>query len=362
MSNTISGRFSLFAKNSEVIKMRINWKRILFLIGITLSVYVCFRYLLPFFLPILVAWLLAALLHRPVRWLKNKLRIPMTFSAVVGILLLLGAAGTGGFFLLRTLLNQLIGLIRQFPTYQHAITTRYQSFCSGCDRFLRLDTGASQLFLDAQLEQVINHIQNTVLPSITEQTLRLALGTAEVFALIVIILVVAILLVKDLDRYRERFRASAFAPILLPVTDRLRYSAVAYLRTQGIIMLITAVLCTLGLALIKNPYALLLGLAIALLDALPVLGSGMILLPWSIVLFFQKNYMSGAILLTVFVLCVILREFLEPKLLGKGIGIRPLYTLISMYLGIRIFGVAGFILGPIGLVIIKSLYETTEAS
>ena len=72
--------------------------------------------------------------------------------------------------------------------------------------------------------------------------------------------------------------------------------------------------------------------------------------------------MSGAILLTVFVLCVILREFLEPKLLGKGIGIRPLYTLISMYLGIRIFGVAGFILGPIGLVIIKSLYETTEAS
>jgi len=342
--------------------MRINWKRILFLIGITLTVYVCFRYLLPVFLPIFVAWLLAALLHHPVRWLKTKFRIPMTFSAVVGILLLLSAAGISGFFLLRTLLNQLIGLIRQFPTYQHALTERYQHFCSGCDRFLRLDEGASQLFLDAQLEQVVNHIQTSVLPSITEQTLRLALGTAEAFALIVIILVVAILLVKDLDRYRERFRASAFAPVLLPVADRLRYSAVAYLRTQGIIMLITAVLCTLGLVLIRNPYALLLGLAIALLDALPVLGSGMILLPWSIVLFFQKNYISGAILLTVFVLCVILREFLEPKLLGKGIGIRPLYTLISMYLGIRIFGVAGFILGPIGLVIIKSFYELSEPS
>ena len=286
----------------------------------------------------------------------------MTFSAVAGILLFLSAVGIGGFFLLRTLLNQLIGLIRQFPSYQLALTERYQSFCTGCDRFLRLDVGASQLFLDAQLEQVVNHIQTSVLPSITEQTLRLALGTAEAFALIVIILVVAILLVKDLDRYRERFRASAFAPVLLPVADRLRYSAVAYLRTQGIIMLITAVLCTLGLVLIKNPYALLLGLAIALLDALPVLGSGMILLPWSIVLFFQKNYIPGAILLTVFVLCVILREFLEPKLLGKGIGIRPLYTLISMYLGIRIFGVAGFILGPIGLVIIKSFYELSEPS
>ena len=340
--------------------MRINWKRILFLIGITFTLYISFRYLLPVFLPILVAWLLAALLHRPVRWLKAKFHLPMTFSAAVGILLLLGAVGTGGFFLIRTLLNQLIGLIRQFPVYQTALTERYQRFCSGCDRFLRLDGGASQLFLDAQLEQVINHIKTTVLPSITEQTLRLALGTAEAFALIVIILVVAILLVKDLDLYRERFRSSAFAPVLLPITDRLRYSAVAYLRTQGIIMLITATLCTLGLVLIRNPYALLLGLGIALLDALPVLGSGMILLPWSIILLFQKNYMSGSILLTVFVLCVILREFLEPKLLGKGIGIRPLYTLISMYLGIRIFGVAGFILGPIGLVIIKSLYEQAE--
>ena len=343
-------------------QMLTNWKRFLFLIGITLILCISFRYLLPVFLPILVAWLLAALLHRPVRWLKVKFRIPMTFSAAVGILVLLGAVGTVGCFLVRTLLNQLIGFIRQFPVYQTALTERYQSFCSGCDRFLRLDGGASQLFLDAQLEQIAAHIQTTVLPSITEQTLRLALGTAEAFALIVIILVVAILLVKDLDSYRKRFRSCAFAPVLLPITDRLRYSAFAYLRTQGIIMLITATLCTIGLMIIRNPYALLLGLVIALLDALPVLGSGMILLPWSIVLFFQKNYMTGAILLTVFVLCVILREFLEPKLLGKGIGIRPLYTLISMYLGIRIFGIAGFILGPIGLVIIKSLYEQSEFS
>ena len=332
------------------------------LIGITLSIYISFRYLLPVFLPFLIAWLLAALLHRPVRCLHQKFHIPMTFSAGVGILLLLGAAGAGSFFLLRTLLNQLIGLIRQCPSYQAALTERYQSFCTGCDRFLRLDGGASQLFLDAQLEQVVDHIQSSVLPSLTKQTLRLALGTAEAFALIVIILVVAILLVKDLDLYRERFRSCALAPVLLPITDRLRYSALAYLRTQGIIMLITATLCTTGLMIIHNPYALLLGLVIALLDALPILGSGMILLPWSIVLFFRNDYMAGAILLTVFILCVILREFLEPKLLGKGIGIRPLYTLISMYLGIRVFGVAGFILGPIGLVIIKSLYEQTETS
>lgn len=342
--------------------MHSNWKRSLFLIGITLSVYVCFRYLLPVFLPFFVAWLFAILLHRPVHWLKHKFRIPMTLSAIVGILVSLVTVGTAGFFLFRTLLNQLIGLIRQLPSYQLTITDRYHTFCSGCDRFLRLDVGSSQVFLDTQLKQILEHIQARVLPSLTEQTLRLALGTAEAFVLVIIILVATILLVKDLDQYRDRFHTSGIAPFLLPVFDRLRSSAVAYLRTQGIIMLITATICTFGLVIIRNPYALLFGLIIALLDALPILGSGMILLPWSIVLLFHNDYLSGAVILTVFLLCVILREFLEPKLLGKGIGIRPLYTLISMYLGIRIFGVAGFILGPIGLVIIKSFYELSEPS
>lgn len=338
------------------------WKRIFFLFGIMLLIYICFRYLLPVLLPFLIAWLLAATLHRPVRWLNKRFRIPIPISTMFGILFLLAAVGTGVFFLLRTLLNQLIALIRQFPGYQTALFTHYQNFCIGCDRFLRLQAGESKLFLDAQLEQLLRSIQTTVLPSLTEQSLRIALGTIEAFAMIVIILVVTVLLTKDYDEYRERFCSSLSAPAFLPIFARLRHSAVSYLRTQGIIMLLTAVLCTLGLLLIRNPYALLLGLAIALLDALPVLGSGMLLIPWSIVLFFQRNYLSGTILLTVFVLCVIFREFLEPKLLGNGIGIRPLYTLSSMYLGVRIFGVAGFILGPIGLVLLKSFWEMSDVS
>lgn len=334
---------------------KINGKRIILLTASTLLVYLCFRYLLSFFLPFFIAWLLAVILQRPVLWINKKLRIPVPFGAVLGILLILSVAGTGAFFLLRTLLNQMIALVRQLPLYQSLLTERYKDFCFGCDRYLRLDPGSSQLFLDTQLEQILDRIQSTLLPSLTEQTLRLALGTAEAFALIIIILVSTVLLTKDLGEYRERFRSSSFAPILQPVFARLRGSAVAYLRTQGIIMVITATLCTLGLMLIHNPYALLFGLIIAILDALPILGSGMILLPWSIIQFFRHDYKAGAVLLTVFLLCVVLREFLEPKLLGKGIGIRPLYTLISMYLGIRLFGIAGFILGPIGLVIILSV-------
>jgi predicted PurR-regulated permease PerM len=107
-----------------------------------------------------------------------------------------------------------------------------------------------------------------------------------------------------------------------------------------------------------------LGIFIAILDALPIIGSGMILIPWSIIMLINGNIFAAAILITVYLLCQIIREIVEPKLIGNRIGIRPLYTLMSMYVGLKLFGIAGFILGPVGLIIIiaiiKSLNEKKE--
>jgi len=78
----------------------------------------------------------------------------------------------------------------------------------------------------------------------------------------------------------------------------------------------------------------------------------MILIPWSIITLINGNIYAAAVLITTYLICQIIREVLEPKLIGSRIGIKPLYTLISMYIGLKLFGVAGFILGPIGLIII----------
>ena len=338
------------------------WKRSLYIIIAGVFVYLCFRYFLSFALPILFAWFLAALLRRPVYWLKKKLRIPAALSGLLGILSLLFCSLAVSFLLLRGLLNQFLILLQELPMYRESLFSHYSSLCDSCDRALRLSSGSSLLFFNTQLDAVSEAIRTTVLPAITERSLRIALGATELFALLIIIVVAAVLLIKDMEDYRSRFRASFLSPILLPIFERLRYTALAYLRAQGIIMLVTGVLCTLGFILIKNPYALLLGASIALVDALPLLGSGIILLPWSLVLLSQRNYRSFVILLVLFLVCVFVREFLEPKLLGKGIGIRPLYTITAMYLGIRLFGIMGFLLGPLGFVILKTIWEMTAQS
>jgi predicted PurR-regulated permease PerM len=81
----------------------------------------------------------------------------------------------------------------------------------------------------------------------------------------------------------------------------------------------------------------------------------MILIPWTIIMLINGNIFAAAVLITVYLLSQIIREVAEPKLIGNKIGIRPLYTLISMFIGLKLFGAAGFILGPIGLIIIIAI-------
>ena len=104
----------------------------------------------------------------------------------------------------------------------------------------------------------------------------------------------------------------------------------------------------------------MLGIGVAVFDAFPVLGSGLILVPWAVVCLLKGAYVQVAVLLVMYLLCLLVREGLEPKLLGNRIGIPPLYTLMAVYVGVELFGLWGVILGPFGLVIIRAVANTEK--
>ena len=120
-------------------------------------------------------------------------------------------------------------------------------------------------------------------------------------------------------------------------------------------MLLTTLICTGGFWLLKNPYYILAGMGIGILDALPIFGTGTILVPWGIFCFFQKRWGEGLILMALYLICYLLREILEAKMIGNRVGLTSLETLISMYVGLQLFGIAGFLLGPIGLLLIEEM-------
>lgn len=91
------------------------------------------------------------------------------------------------------------------------------------------------------------------------------------------------------------------------------------------------------------------------MDALPVFGTGSVLIPWGILLFVRRQWGKGIVVLVLYVVCYLVRQFLEARIMGNQVGLSALETLMSMYVGLELFGVAGFLLGPIGLLLIEDL-------
>lgn len=128
-----------------------------------------------------------------------------------------------------------------------------------------------------------------------------------------------------------------------------------YFKAQLILMVMTFIIFSIGLVLIDAPFPLLLGFIIAVVDILPVLGSGIIMIPWSIISLIMGNSDFAIALAIVYVISTLVRQILEPKIIGDKIGLRPLYTFIATIAGALLIGPIGIILGPIIAVIIKSI-------
>ena len=136
----------------------------------------------------------------------------------------------------------------------------------------------------------------------------------------------------------------------------------SYLRAQLILVTICffELLIALNLFLslgLNVKYPLIFSIVISLIDALPILGAGAILIPWSIFSFITGDIKLGFALLILYVIVLAVRQLLEPKLISQKIGVHPLVTLVSMYSGFKLLGIIGFLIGPIVMIILKNVFS-----
>ena len=150
--------------------------------------------------------------------------------------------------------------------------------------------------------------------------------------------------------------------ILKQIIDDTEKGIKAYIKAQLILMCITFVITSIGLTIIDAPYPIMISLGIAILDVIPVLGAGLVMIPWSIISFITGQNEMGTNLAIVYIVLLILRQVMEPKIVGTKIGIRPLYTFIVTILGAAIMGPIGVILGPLIAIIINSIIKIRNNS
>ena len=341
-------------------------KKILFILGIAGAVYLGFRYLLPLAVPFLCAYGMALWLRPSVRYFsrkisrrfhgKKKQNSTMLIGAVelLGILLaVIGVGYVGGSFLF----SQMKALTEVLPKWLSWLDVKLTGFCRGTARVLGLRDDYLVAIVRGMIRDLGEAVKQASMPAIMNNSMSVLKQGIELIVVLVIFVIATLMFLREMEEIRERKSASMFHREFSIIGRRLVSVGSAWLKSEMVIISVTAALCTIALFLIGNDYALLLGFGIGLVDALPFLGAGVILIPWALVLLIQKQWLKGILFLGLYIVCYFLRQILEARIMGNCMGLTPLETLASMYVGLQLFGISGFLLGPVGLLMIEDLVD-----
>lgn len=334
--------------------------QILLLSLLCASVYLGFRFLLPLVFPFLLAYILMRMLFPIMNYLHRTCNWPRPVAHYGVLFAFFSVVSFAVIFLIGRIIAQLRLFITNFPVYYQLIagTLMKQTthICQCIDYYLRLESGTSLLFLNDQMQQLEEKGVSLLSGHAGKTILQGLLSSFHILAIILIVAISMIILVKEMKPINEAYRKSRYYQPVHSVLLQLKKSGLTYLRTELLILFANAAVCSFGLFLIHNPYFFIIGMGIAVFDAFPVLGSGFILLPWCLFALIRHHYYDAAILITTYLATLFIREYAEAKLLGKGMGISPFFTIAAIFTGLELFGVAGIFLGPFAIVLLRALW------
>ena len=343
---------------------RHGWKRLLTVIGVFLSVWLSLRYLYPLFLPFLLGLALALAAEPVANFLQEHFhwrRNPAVFAAVTAILALLTAAGAA----LGTLA---IRRAAALATRLSALAGRAAAGLTTARHWCLELVALAPESLSRPLEQSVRELFENgggLLDRAAAAVLGLAGHAAQHIPGSLVTLGTAVLasylICQRLPALRSRLSASgAWQDRWRPALSRLLTTLRQWVKAQLKLSSVTFAIVLGGFLLLGVRQKLLMALVTALVDAVPLLGTGTILLPWTLVSLVSGEPVRAVGLLGIYVTALITRSALEPKLLGRQLGLDPLAALAALYIGYRIWGFGGMILAPILTVTARELCRSNS--
>ncbi len=304
--------------------------------GITLVVFIFMKWILPLVLPFFIAYYLASVIRNAKSKKRENpvLRVMVTIGILSFVVLL-------GWYLVQ----------------------EFMDLWGRRDELLAWE-GAEESGLFGQLYQkVVQRFDADQLYNLLADKIASPFGgmkdTVGGLIAVAVTVVATILMVCDYDSLHEWINKTSFGQVIVALAKDLSVAGGDYLKAQGWLMLIITGISVVALAIVGNPYAVLVGVVIGICDALPFIGTALVFVPWAVVMFFQGKIWLGIYYLFLAGATSMLRQFLEPKLIGQRVGANPLVVLISIYLGLEVYGIWGVILGPASAFLIWEIYRFT---
>lgn len=337
-------------------------RRLVLLLGsgvIVFLVYLAVRYLFVLASPFIIAYGIALAIEKPVNALAKVLRGKKTLAStliVTGLTIIIAAAV---FYITWLGVAEIKSFIANFEYLFIMVRQKTAGICLDVDGMLGLSDGCSLEFVCSCVDRIRRIFRNGQPEEVVSSVLRISfpilVNTAVIAGAVIVCLISVVYLSGVLEKVRKWRENSIFREEVCALTLELKKLIQVYFKIELIIMLINAGICIAGLLLIHNPYAVVIGILIGLVDALPFFGTGTVLIPWAVILLLFRNYYAGAVLLSVYVMTYFVREIMESKCMGDRLGIAPFTMLMVIFTGIMVYGILGFILGPLSYCMMKAL-------
>ena len=328
------------------------------------AVYVAAKYVFPIILPFVLAFAAASLLRRPAAVMSRKTKIPQRAVSVVLVILFLTAAIGLLFAAVTEMADQLIALAGSIASGESVIVLNFtamldklETLIAGLPFFSGEDADAMRETVGTALTDMFKNAVSAFASKIPGMIARLASAIPQALIFSAVTVLSAVYFCADYEKIVSYIKTHLHGKpraALREIYGQTGHTLMKYLKSYLILFFFTFAQLFVGFLILRQKYAFVLAIVVALVDILPVLGTGTVLLPWAAYLFFTGDIRMAVGLLILYAVISILRQILEPKIVGAGIGLHPLLALASMYVGLRVFGFFGMLLLPLAVVIIKN--------
>lgn len=314
--------------------------------------------LLAFFLPFVIAAIIAAIANPLVRFLENKLKIRRKAGSIVVIILTLAIVVAACYGIIYLLVTEIVGFATSAPDMWNKLS---QSIRNSSDylslKFARMPSGLQDYF--TELGEGIYESLTEAGTGIGERAARYA-GQGVKNAPLAIVVTITTILASYLF-VAEREYLNNVAKKIIPhylserisiITSTMKSAVGGYFKAQFKIMIFVYIVLLVGFLVLGVKYSFLIALLVAFLDFLPFFGTGAVMWPWALYAFVEKDYRFAIGMMVVWGLSQLVRQLIQPKLVGDSIGMAPIPTIVLLYVGFRLGNAIGLIIAvPIGMIV-----------
>lgn len=328
-------------------------------------VFLVFKYLLGLLWPFIIAALFAWILRVPIRWLTAKCHVKYSISVTLCLSVFFILAAGLVTFALAQVVTTAYDLVSAIPKlYTNQVEPALAALAEEIDALSQyLSPSAYDLLTDVLSNIAASLSQAVSTFSMKAVTWVSGLATKLPSKLLsgLICIIATIFMTADFSRMTSFImRQIPAGPrhVVQKTKETFVVVILKYARSYGIIMCITFAEVLVGLLLVRQSYALLIAFLVAVFDIFPIVGAGMILAPWGVITLLTGSIGKGIGILALWIVVMVVRQFMEPRVVGHQVGLHPVVTLVAMFVGSKLFGGLGLLGLPIACAIIKSLDDT----